>query len=140
MNKKIMVFGSFDGLHPGHLDFFKQAKALGDYLVVSVGTDINVEKIKGKKPLFTQDERLELISNLKIVDEAVMGAVNDFYLEIQIHGPSIICLGYDQWAKEDEVLAELAKVGLIDTKVVRLNAHEPNRAKSTIAKVKSVDF
>lgn len=138
--KKIMVFGSFDGLHPGHLDFFKQAKALGDYLIVSVGTDINVEKIKGKKPLFTQNERLELISNLKIVDEAVMGAVNDFYLEIQIHGPDIICLGYDQWAKEDEVLAELAKVGLVGTKVVRLKAYEPNRAKSTIAKDKSVDF
>lgn len=138
--KKVMVFGSFDGLHPGHLDFFKQAKKYGDYLIVSVGTDVNVEKIKGKKPLFAQDERLELIDNLKIVDQAVMGAANDFYLEIQIFGPDVICLGYDQWAKEDEVLAELAKVGLVDTKVVRLKPYEPDRAKSTIAKNKSVDF
>lgn len=137
---KVMVFGSYDGLHPGHLDFFKQAKELGDYLIVSVGTDLNVEKFKGRKPLFTQDERLELISNLKIVDEAVMGAANDFYLEIQIHGPSFICLGYDQWAKEEEVLAELSKVGLSDTKVVRMNAYQKDRAKSTIAKSKSVDF
>ena len=45
-----MVFGAFDGLHPGHLDFFRQAKEYGDTLVVSVGTDKNVEKIKGKKP------------------------------------------------------------------------------------------
>lgn len=140
MNKKIMVFGSFDGLHPGHLDFFKQAKALGDYLIVSVGTDNNVEKIKGKRPLFTQDERLELISNLKIVDKAVMGAESNYYLEIQIHGPDIICLGYDQWAKEDDVVKELAKVGLTETKVVRLLPYESNRAKSTIAKEKSVDF
>ena len=45
--KVVMVFGAFDGFHPGHLDFFKQARAYGDILVVSVGTDRNVEKIKG---------------------------------------------------------------------------------------------
>ncbi len=138
--KKVMVFGAFDGFHPGHLDFFKQAKKYGDYLIVSVGTDKNVEKIKGKKPLFTQDERLELISNLKIVDRVVIGAVDNFYLEIQIQGPDVICLGYDQWAKEEEVKAELAKVGLESTKVIRLKPYEPDRAKSTIAKNKSVDF
>ena len=43
--KSVLVFGAFDGLHPGHLDFFLQAKKFGDHLIVSVGTDKNVEKI-----------------------------------------------------------------------------------------------
>jgi FAD synthetase len=135
-----MVFGAFDGLHPGHLDFFKQARRLGDYLIVSVARDINVERIKGKKPLFGEEERLELISNLKIVDEAVLGARHDFYIQIKQNKPDIVCLGYDQWATEDEVLENIRGVGLLDTEVVRLNSYKPERAKSTILKEKSVDF
>jgi len=108
--KKVMVFGAFDGLHPGHLDFFKQAKKYGDFLVVSVGRNVNVKKIKGKEPLFDEEERLELVSNLKIVDKAVLGAVHEFIEHIKMEAPDIICLGYDQWAKEDEVKIPAARL------------------------------
>ncbi len=135
-----MCFGAFDGLHPGHLDFFKQAKRLGDYLIVSVATDNNVEKIKGKKPLFTEEERLELISNLKIADKAVLGSKHDFYIQIKQLKPDIVCLGYDQWATEDEVLENVRRVGLLDTEVTRLDSYKPEKAKSTILKKKSADF
>ena len=138
--KKVMVFGAFDGLHPGHLDFFKQAKKFGDYLIVSVGTDKNVEKIKGRKPLFNQDERLELIKSLSLVDEVVLGAEGDFYQEIKKYAPDVICLGYDQWAKEDEAMTQLKKVGLSKTEVIRLKPHNTARAKSTHLKNHSVDF
>lgn len=138
--RRVMVFGAFDGLHPGHLDFFKQAKKLGDYLIVSVGRDENVEKIKGKKPLFGEEERLELIANLKIVDRAILGAQHDFYIQIKLQKPDIICLGYDQWASEKEVTSELRRVGLLNTQVVRLDPYKPGRAKSTIVKKESVDF
>src|SRR3989344_7690737 len=97
--KVVMVFGAFDGFHPGHLDFFKQARAYGDVLVVSVGTDRNVEKIKGKGPLFNQDERLDLVASCRLVDKAVMGSEVDFNHHIKFIEPDIICLGYDQWAK-----------------------------------------
>ena len=135
-----MVFGAFDGLHPGHVDFFKQAKKLGDYLVVSVGTDINVTKFKGKLPLFSEEERLELVANIKIVDEAILGAKHDFYIQIKRVAPDVICLGYDQWSSEAEVLENLKRVGLIHTNVVRLKPFQPERAKSTKLKKKSVDF
>ena len=135
-----MVFGAFDGLHPGHLDFFRQAKEYGDTLVVSVGTDKNVEKIKSQKPLFIQDERLDLVRECALVDEAVIGAESEFYDHIKSFKPDVICLGYDQWAKEDEVRGELDKVGLKSTVIKRLKAYEPLRAKSTIAKKSSVDF
>lgn len=135
-----MVFGAFDGLHPGHLDFFKQAKKYGDYLIVSVGRDINVEKLKGKKPLFDEDERVELIGNLKIVDKAVLGAVHDFYIHIKQNKPDVICLGYDQWATEKEVRENLNRVELFNTEVVRLKPHKMDKAKSSFLKENSVDF
>lgn len=138
--KKVMVFGAFDGFHPGHLDFFKQAKKFGDYLIVSVGTDKNVQKIKGKKPLFNQKERLDLVANITIVNKAVLGAQKDFYKEIKKYAPDVICLGYDQWAKEAEVKRELARVGLDKTKVVRLKPYSQHIAKSTHLKADSVDF
>ena len=138
--KKVMVFGAFDGLHPGHLDFFKQAKKFGDYLIVSVGTDKNVEKIKGKKPLFDQAERLSLVKSLSLVDQAILGAEKDFYREIKKYAPDVICLGYDQWASEDGVKKELLAVGLSKISVVRLKPHKIDRSKSTHLKKHSVDF
>src|SRR3989344_3182506 len=138
--KLVMVFGAFDGLHPGHLDFFKQAKKYGDKLLVSVGTDGNVEKIKGKKPLFSQTERLALVDNCRIVDKAVIGAEDNFFENIASYEPDVICLWYDQWAKEEDVKEGLKDVGLTSCKAFRLKTYEEKRAKSTIIKRESVDF
>lgn len=135
-----MIFGAFDGLHPGHLDFFKQAKNFGEYLIVSVGTDKNVAKIKGKEPLFNQKERLELVKQCKLVDLGVLGAEKDFYKHIASYKPNVICLGYDQWATDTEVKKELKKVGLLKTEVVRLKPYKSHIAKSSILKHKSVEF
>lgn len=135
-----MVFGAFDGLHTGHLDFFRQAKKYGDFLIVSVGTDRNVEKIKGEKPLLSEKERVDLISQLRIVDNAILGAETDYFLHIKKHLPDVVCLGYDQWAQEENVRKELDSVGLTKTEIYRLQPYEPVRAKSTILKKKSAEF
>lgn len=135
-----MVFGAFDGLHPGHVDFFRQAKRYGSWLIVSVGTDKNVEAIKGKSPLFSQKERLELVKNLRIVNLAVLGVEEDYYKAIKKYAPDVVCLGYDQWASEEDVKTGLRSVGLAKTKVVRLKPYLENRAKSTIVKENSVDY
>ena len=138
--KKVMVFGAFDGLHPGHLDFFKQAKKYGDFLIVSVGTDKNVTEIKGKTPLFNQRERLALIASVELVDKSVLGAERDFYRQIRKHKPHIICLGYDQWATEADARVELDRVGLKETKGISLKPYKVSKAKSTIVKKNSVDW
>lgn len=138
--KVVMVFGAFDGLHPGHLDFFRQAKKFGDFLIVSLGTDKNVEKTKGKGPLFGEKERLDLIKQLRVVNKAVLGSQTDYFLHIKQYAPDVICLGYDQWAQEEHVRRELDRVGLVKTEIYRLRPYEPTRAKSTILKKKSVEF
>jgi len=68
--KKIIVNGSFDLLHPGHIRLLNYAKSLGDYLLVAVDTDDRIRKLKGKsRPYNTQYERTTLLENLKSVDE-----------------------------------------------------------------------
>ena len=58
---KVMVFGTFDPLHPGHVDFFRQAKQHGDELVVVVALDSTVEKTKGRKPSLGENARLAAV-------------------------------------------------------------------------------
>ena len=64
-----MCFGTFDLLHLGHLNYFQQAKKYGNYLIVVIARD-QTKKDQHKETIFTEQERLELVRNLKMVDEA----------------------------------------------------------------------
>ena len=59
--KKVLVFGTFDGLHEGHLDLFRQAGELGKYVIAVVARDSTILKNKGKQPKFGEQERLEKV-------------------------------------------------------------------------------
>lgn len=68
--KKIIVNGTFDVIHPGHLAMLNYAKSLGDFLIVAIDTDARVKELKGpSRPINSQDERKLLLENLKAVDE-----------------------------------------------------------------------
>ena len=68
--KRIIVNGTFDILHSGHLALLTYAKSLGDHLVVAIDSDRRVKELKGvSRPVNTQEERQELLSNLRSVDE-----------------------------------------------------------------------
>jgi D-beta-D-heptose 7-phosphate kinase/D-beta-D-heptose 1-phosphate adenosyltransferase len=68
--KRIVVNGTFDILHSGHLALLNHARSLGDYLVVAIDSDRRVRELKGAdRPINTQAERQELLSNLRAVDE-----------------------------------------------------------------------
>jgi glycerol-3-phosphate cytidylyltransferase len=67
--KKIITFGTFDLFHIGHLQILKRARLLGDYLIVGVSTDsLNYSK-KQRYPICSQQHRMEIIKELKCVDE-----------------------------------------------------------------------
>ena len=72
-NKKVVFTnGCFDIIHAGHIDYLNKAKALGDILIVGLNKDDSVKRIKGdKRPIINQDERAEIISNIKPVDYVV---------------------------------------------------------------------
>jgi len=114
----VMATGTFDLLHLGHIYFLKEAKKLGDKLVVVVATDKTVRKLK-HEPVNPEHIRLNLIKELKIVDEAYLGHETDMYKIVEELKPDIIALGYDQIHDEKQIQKELKKRGL-KTKVVRL--------------------
>ena len=73
-DKTVITFGTFDVLHVGHIRVLNRAAELGDRLVVGVSSDeLNFSK-KGRYPVFTQDERLEIVSNVKVVHDVFVAA------------------------------------------------------------------
>lgn len=68
--RKVLVNGTFDILHLGHLALLNYARGQGDYLIVAIDSDRRVKELKGEtRPINTQDERLVMLRNLKPVDE-----------------------------------------------------------------------
>jgi cytidyltransferase-like protein len=69
---KVIVTGSFDWLHSGHVRFFEEASELGD-LYVAVGHDANIRLLKGEgHPMFPQDERLYMVQAIRFVAQALL--------------------------------------------------------------------
>ena len=67
---KIVVNGTFDVIHPGHLALLNYAKSLGDFLIVAIDSDERVTQLKGiNRPINTQEERKLLLENLRPVDQ-----------------------------------------------------------------------
>lgn len=72
MKKIVLVGGCFDLLHFGHISFLKNAKALGDHLVVALESDENVTHMKGaSRPIHTQEQRKQMLEALSCVDEII---------------------------------------------------------------------
>ncbi|MEK6868305.1 MAG: adenylyltransferase/cytidyltransferase family protein, partial [Nanoarchaeota archaeon] len=94
--KKVMVFGTFDLLHEGHLHLFKEAKKYGDILFVVVARDSSVLKMKGILPHHNELERVAAVQKVPFVDHAILGHEDDFYKVIEEHHPAVLCFGYDQ--------------------------------------------
>ena len=123
--KKVLVFGTFDGLHKGHKNFFRQAKEYGDHLVVVVGCDSTILKTKNRIPKFNEQERLKAVQECGLVNEARLGNdCNNPYKVIEEIKPNIICLGYDQTHFVDK-LAEKIKEMVLNIEVKRLKAYKP---------------
>ncbi len=136
---KIMVFGTFDFLHKGHLNFFRQARQLAKkpFLIVSVARDSNVKKIKGKKPALNQYSRLQKLKKCPLVNRVVVGAKADYIGHILSEKPAIIGLGYDQKAYTANLRQLLNNRGL-KVLIRRLKPFKPAVYKSSLFKRKMV--
>lgn len=124
---KVMVFGTFDKLHPGHVFVLNQAKKLGTCLIVIVARDNTVLKIKGQKPIFNERDRVKNLKKLKIANEVKLGSGGaDKYSVINKYQPKMIALGYDQINFTDKLAAKFPKI-----KIKRLKAHKSHIYKSS---------
>ena len=126
----VVVTGTFDGLHPGHEDLFRQAHEYGEHLVVIVGRDETVKMVKGRLPRQSENERLMAVKVHPLVQDARLGGLGDKLATIVEVNPDVLVLGYDQQAFTDGIEAKLAAQGA-HPKIVRATAFHPERYKSS---------
>lgn len=131
--KRVLAFGSFDPLHEGHRDFFRQAKALGDHLTVVVAHDEALRAHKRREVFQGAPARLAAVAAVPEVDQALLGdkQANQYTLLSELDF-DIVALGYDQAPADDVVRAELDERGKGHVQIMRLKAHKPEVYKSTI--------
>jgi FAD synthetase len=128
-----MAFGTFDFFHAGHEDYLRQARELGDELIVVVARDETVKKVKGAAPLYNERKRLRDVQSCKHVGRAVLGNSDDKYRVIKKYMPEVLALGYDQYVFTYGLKNYFIKEGL-NVEVVRLKSFEPETFKSSLLK------
>ncbi|MBN1546076.1 MAG: adenylyltransferase/cytidyltransferase family protein [Syntrophaceae bacterium] len=132
-NKKVLVSGCYDLLHAGHVAFFKTAAQYGD-LYVSIGTDANLSLLKGKKPHFSQEERVYMVNAIRFVKEAFIASGSgmlDFEPDIERIKPDIFIVNNDGHTSEKENLCR--KLGVTYKILDRIPEEGlPARASSSI--------
>lgn len=121
---RVLATGTFEILHPGHLLYLEEAKKLGDELFVIVGRDVTVRKRK-RTPIIPEEQRLKMVSALKMVDKAMLGSEKDIYEPLYTIKPDIIALGYDQDFDDEKLGRELRERGF-NSKVIRIKKHNSN--------------
>jgi len=124
---KILVFGTFDHLHPGHRFLLSEAEKRGELHVV-VARDVNVEKMKGRLPAQKENERLSALQEAYPNADVRLGDEEDFLAPVRVIEPDLILLGYDQKLPPGVTEADLP------CSTERLPAFEPHKWKSSLRK------
>ena len=123
MKKKVLIAGTFDILHPGHIYLIQEAAKLGDVYVV-VATDKNREFYSGEAPIVPEKQRLEVIRNIKNVKDAILGRPdNDTLKTVEKINPDIILLGPDQKFSTEKLQNALKMKGMDEIIVTRLEKY-----------------
>ena len=122
---RVMVFGTFDGLHKGHLNFFQQARNFmkNSFLIVSIARDKNVIKIKGKIPFLNEKRRMILVKKSKLANKIVLSGIKNHIPHIVKENPDIIALGYDQKVYIKNLRKDLKNKGIL-VKIIRLKPYK----------------
>jgi rfaE bifunctional protein nucleotidyltransferase chain/domain len=106
--KIVFTNGCFDIIHIGHIRYLREAKSLGDILVVGLNSDASVSRIKPGRPVVPQDQRAEVLSALEMVDYLTLFDQDTPYELIKLIQPDVLVKGGD-WKKEDIIGSDISK-------------------------------
>lgn len=108
--KRVITFGTFDVFHVGHLRILERARGLGDHLIVGVSTDRLNHSKKGRMPVYSQAERIEIVAGLRCVDEVFaedsLERKREYLLQ---HRAQVLVMG-DDWAGRFDDLRDICEV------------------------------
>jgi len=118
--KKVLIAGTFDLIHLGHIYLINEAAKLGDVYVI-VATDKNRELYSGEAPIVPEEQRLAIIKSIKNVKDAKLGRHdNDTLKTVEEIGPDIVLLGPNQKYSIETLKKGLMDIGLNKVEVKRL--------------------
>ncbi len=108
--KTIFINGCFDVLHRGHVELFKYAKSLGDYLIVAIDSDERVKQLKGPtRPFNHQEDRKFLLESIRYIDKVCFfNSENELENIISNINPEVMIVGSD-WKDKKVVGSQYAK-------------------------------
>ncbi len=130
--RKRIVFtnGCFDLIHPGHVKLLRQAKSLGDILILGVNSDASVRKLKGPaRPILKLAERLQVLQEFRSIDFIVPFSESTPQKLIEQIRPDVLVKGAD-WSAGAIVGREFAK------KVARITLVSGLSTSALIARIK----
>jgi rfaE bifunctional protein nucleotidyltransferase chain/domain len=105
----VLTNGCFDLLHRGHVHILREAKALGDILIVAINSDRSVKAIKGpSRPVLLESDRTELLAAMEMVDYVTLFDEPDPYDLIAAVRPNVLVKGGD-WGSDQIVGADIVK-------------------------------
>lgn len=138
--KRVLVFGTFDLLHPGHQSFLQQAAALGGYLTVVVARDMAVAHTKGRRPVQSAIARLAGVLSVSVVNEALLAdKVPNSYTLLSSLPYEVLAVGYDQAPPDQDIKILLQNIGKEQVELVRLHpfkshSYKTSRIRDTLKK------
>lgn len=134
-NTTVLTFGTFDPLHAGHHDMFRQARGHGNRLVVVVARDSAVLLQKGHETFIPQAGRLAAVAHDPLVDEAMLGDEDPTSYAIFHRIPfDILALGYDQSPADEEARRMVDAAGHTHARIIRLVPYKADTYKSSLLK------
>lgn len=136
--KKVMVFGTFDGLHAGHRAMLKEAKKYGNYLIVAVAPNKMIKELKGRLPKLNQAKRMADLKKEASVDQVIKGdrEVREWKV-VKKYRPEVIACGYDQINLKKCLKKDLIKLGF-RSRIISLRPFKPEKYHSTLLETKKV--
>jgi D-beta-D-heptose 7-phosphate kinase/D-beta-D-heptose 1-phosphate adenosyltransferase len=134
--KIVFTNGVFDLLHPGHVRYLQDARALGDALIVAVNSDRSVRAYKGpNRPINPQDERAEVLSALGCVDAVVIFDEETPHAIVSRVQPDVLVKGAD-WGENDIVGRDVVEAR--GGRVVRVELSPGHSTTELIRRVKAL--
>ena len=116
--KKVFVSGCYDMLHSGHVAFFEEAASFGD-LYVGIGSDQTIWKLKGRRTINNENERLYMVKSIRYVKDAWINSgsgIMDFAKEVRELKPDIFFVNSDGYTLEKEAFCKELGIRLVVSK------------------------
>lgn len=110
MSKRVVTFGTFDVFHVGHLRLLERAREQGAYLIVGISTDALNRSKKQRDPVYSLDERMEIISGLRCVDEVFAEEALELKREyLKMYRADVLVMG-DDWKGRFDEFSDICEV------------------------------